>query len=206
MSLPQKKIIVLDTETTGLPENGNGFGKLYAPWDCTKYRNARLVQVAYAVYDVNGQLVKEVSTYIRPTDFVISPESTKIHGITQEFAKTYGKSVIGVLRELEAELRDALLVVGHNVSFDRAIIQSEAWRNSMSEMAIMMDQIPCACTMRASIERCSIMKNGAIKWPRLEELHMTLFGETFNGAHNAMEDVRATARCWLVLRKEGYML
>lgn len=196
----KKTIIVLDTETTGLPERGPGFGKAYAPWEITRYNSARLLQLAYAVYDVDGVLLREVSAYVRPSDFSIPADSVKIHGITEEFVRTNGKSVLMVLRDLERELRSAMLVVGHNVAFDRAIIQSEAWRNSMSEFAIMMDQIPWACTMRAAIT------GPEQKWPKLTDLHRQLCGEDFSGAHNAMEDVRATARCWLVMRKMGLIL
>jgi DNA polymerase III epsilon subunit-like protein len=139
--------------------------------------------------------------YVRPSDFVIPAESTAIHGITPEFAAANGQPLVRVLRDLEADLRGAALVVGHNISFDRAILQSEAWRNSMDELAMMMEQMSWACTMRCAMDRLQTQT-----WPKLTALHKKLFGEEFGGAHNAMEDVRATARCWLQLRSEGYML
>lgn len=196
--------MVLDTETTGLPEKGPGFGKLYAPWDTMKYKGARLVQLAYSIYTTDGVLVREVNVYIKPSDFAIPADSTRIHGITNEFAKENGKSILMVLRDLEKDILNAYMVIGHNISFDRAILESEAWRNGMNEFAMMMQQIPWACTMRAGIAAC-----GTDKWPRLGELYRVLCGGEFGckeGAHNAMEDVRATARCWLALRERGLML
>jgi len=39
------------------------------------------------------------------------------------------------------------------------------------------------------------------KWPKLKELHFNLFNECFN-EHNAIDDVKATARCyWKLINK-----
>ncbi len=202
MEVPQKLFMILDTETSGLPERGPGFGKVYPTWDVMKYRGARLLQLAYALYDANGLLVREVNTYVRPSDFAISAESTKIHGITNEFAQKNGRPVQAVLRELERDLGAVYMVIGHNIAFDRLIVQSEAWRNGMNEFALMLDQIPWGCTMRTGMSVCG---DGS-SWPKLTLLHRTLFGEDFGGAHDAMEDVRATARCWAELRRRRLML
>ena len=43
--------------------------------------------------------------------------------------------------------------------------------------------------------------NGQYKWPKLTELHEFLFGESFTGAHDALTDVKATARCFWELYK-----
>jgi DNA polymerase III epsilon subunit-like protein len=169
-----------------------------------KYKNARLLQLSYAVYSLDGTLIKEVNRYVRPSDFAIPADSTKIHGITDEYAKKHGEPLQVILRDLEKEICGTYMIVGHNVAFDRLILQSEAWRNGSGEFAMMMEQIPWACTMRAGISIC-----GGEKWPRLGELHRVVCGGDFGatqGAHNALEDVRATARCWLAMRKAGIML
>ena len=41
------------------------------------------------------------------------------------------------------------------------------------------------------------------KWPKLEELHIKLFGCNFEGAHDALDDVRATAKCFFELKRLG---
>jgi DNA polymerase-3 subunit epsilon len=202
MEAQQKLFMILDTETSGLPERGPGFGKAYPPWDVMKYKGARLLQLAYSLYDYNGQLVREVNTYIRPSDFTIPADSTKIHGITNEYAQKNGRPVQVALRELERDLATVYMVIGHNIAFDRLIVQSEAWRNGMNEFALMLDQISWGCTMRTGIPLCG----DGQKWPKLVELYRTLFGEDFSGAHNAMDDVRATARCWVELRRRNLML
>ena len=34
------------------------------------------------------------------------------------------------------------------------------------------------------------------KWPTLEELHAKLFNKSFNGQHNAINDIKATYECY----------
>jgi len=41
------------------------------------------------------------------------------------------------------------------------------------------------------------------KWPKLQELHNHLFGESFEEAHNAMADIEATKKCFIELVKLG---
>ena len=41
------------------------------------------------------------------------------------------------------------------------------------------------------------------KWPKLEELHRILFKEEFDGAHDAMGDVKAMVRCFFELDRLG---
>ena len=42
-------------------------------------------------------------------------------------------------------------------------------------------------------------RGGKYKWPNLSELHIKLFGNSFDEAHNAAADVEATTRCFLEL-------
>lgn len=42
------------------------------------------------------------------------------------------------------------------------------------------------------------------KWPTLQELHTFLFGVGFEGAHDALVDVRACAKCyWEIQRRKN---
>lgn len=59
------------------------------------------------------------------------------------------------------------------------------------------------CTMNESTDLCKIPGPYGYKWPKLEELHKHLFGKTFDNAHDALADVRATARCLFELRRRG---
>ncbi len=39
------------------------------------------------------------------------------------------------------------------------------------------------------------------KWPTLPQLHAKLFNEHFEGAHQALADVRAGAKCYFELKR-----
>lgn len=56
--------------------------------------------------------------------------------------------------------------------------------------------------MKASTEFCKIPGPYGYKWPKLEELYKILFNESFN-AHNALDDIRATARCFWELKNKN---
>jgi len=58
--------------------------------------------------------------------------------------------------------------------------------------------------MRGSTDHCKLQGRGfAFKPPKLSELYKHLFGEWFEGAHNAMVDVEATTRAFGELVKRG---
>ena len=61
------------------------------------------------------------------------------------------------------------------------------------------------CTMLASmnIVKAIPKRNGQWKWPKLEECMNHFFNETIEGAHDALVDVRATARVYYHLHKIG---
>jgi hypothetical protein len=54
--------------------------------------------------------------------------------------------------------------------------------------------------MESSVDYCKIESKYGYKWPKLSELHIKLFGEDFEGAHNALADIEATAKCFWKLR------
>ena len=77
-------ILFFDTETTGLPKRRN------AP--ITDSENwPRLVQLAYLVYDFNGNKIHKCCHIIKPDNFTIPIESSKLHRITTDKAIREGK-------------------------------------------------------------------------------------------------------------------
>ena len=130
-----KTIIVFDTETTGLPDRA-GFDKNYPSWDIRRYNNSRVIQLGYSVYTMSGFLLSENMYYITPDKWIISKESEKIHGISQDDCVRKGKPIRDVLRLFEKELSDCALLVGHNVAFDQHVLSSEAWRCCFESRAI----------------------------------------------------------------------
>lgn len=180
--------LLLDTETTGV-----------TPRD-------RIVSICYAFYDSRGEKTSSMYTLIRPDGFTIPPEATAIHGITAEEALRKGHNLVSTLESLSAEIgkRRPEVLVGHNVSFDHAMILREYVRIQRPEP---ISRLRTFCTMKGTADICRIPgRFGQYKWPTLDELHRHVFGSPFKGAHNAQADVEACARCFFELKRQGLRL
>lgn len=93
------------------------------------------------------------------------------------------------------------MVVGHNIEYDEGVLRYELERIGRKGDYQPMKAV---CTMRCSTDHCKLQGRGfGYKPPKLSELHKHLFGEWFEGAHDAMVDVEATARSFSELVKRG---
>ncbi len=173
--------LVFDTETTGL---------------C----RGRLVQIAWLLCDDDGQAVWRECFTVRPEGFTIPPDAVRIHGITTDRAILTGIP----LRAALAVFRQAVLwsgtVVAHNLAFDGGVVAAECTRCGMADP---LAGKPLICTMEASVGVCGLRRPGGLKWPTLTELHRTLFGLAYSGAHDAGNDAAACARCYFELKRRG---
>ena len=185
--------LFFDTETTGLPKNWK------APvTDLTNW--PRMVQLAYLLYDKNGNKISEGDHIIKPEGFSIPISSSQIHGISNEIAKRDGKAVLAVLEEFQSLIDQSKYLVAHNMSFDEKIVGAEFLRSKMKNSVTTKSKI---CTMLSSIDYCAIKGPFGNKWPKLSELHFKLFGTGFEEAHNAAVDINATAKCFWELKRLG---
>ncbi|MDR0680267.1 MAG: 3'-5' exonuclease [Dysgonamonadaceae bacterium] len=186
-----KKILFFDTETTGLPKN----------WK-TSYRNLenwpRLVQLAWIVGDEDGNLINQYNYVIKPLNFVIPDEASKIHKISTSDALHNGKNLKLVLEHFNQAINQVDYIVAHNLNFDINVIASELYRNKMNIPLFEKKKI---CTMESSVDYCKIDGYYGYKYPKLEELYRKLFNTTFNEAHNASVDILATFNCFYKLKK-----
>jgi len=187
--------IIFDTETTGLPRD------YFAPYSSSD-NWPRLVQLAWQIHDNSGNLIEAKNYIIKPEGFEIPYETIKVHGISTERAVKFGHNLMEVLQEFNQKLEIYKFIVGHNISFDEKIIGAEMYRKEVStEFLEKINQID---TKNSSTEYCAIPGKGkGFKWPSLSELHLKLFNENFDEAHNAAADVEATARCFLELVRIG---
>ena len=187
--------LVFDTETTGLPLNYK------AP--LTDFNNwPRMVQLAWQIHDVKGDLIEVKNHIVKPDGFTIPYNSEKIHGISTELANKKGIPLDEVLTLFTNALKNASYIIGHNISFDNNIVGCEFLRSNMPN--ILTEKISVD-TKEEATEFCQLPggRGGKYKWPNLSELYVKLFNESFAEAHNASADVEATTRCFLeLLRKE----
>jgi DNA polymerase III epsilon subunit-like protein len=90
------------------------------------------------------------------------------------------------------------LLVAHNMQFDEKILGAELLRAGYPNV---VDAKNRRCTMQAATNYCRLPGPYGFKWPTLQELHLKLFNESFDGAHRALVDVRACARCYFELKR-----
>ena len=86
-----------------------------------------------------------------------------------------------------------------NIAFDEKIIGAEFLRNNFQNILEVKKKI---CTMTSTVDFCKIPGQYGFKWPGLAELHIKLFGENFDNAHDAFADIEATANCFWELKKK----
>ena len=138
------KIIVFDTETTGLPkkvivpkktvgeeEHGDGVPPIqYAVASETVTIWPHIVQFSYIVYDTTINEILKVSDNIikLPTDVVIPQECIHIHGITNEMSANRGIDIDIVLSKFMRDVHLVDKVVAHNMNFDFNMIKAEVHR------------------------------------------------------------------------------
>ncbi len=186
-------VIFFDTETTGLPKDYKAPISDTANWP-------RMVQLAWLIQDMEGWAIKTRSLIIKPEGFTIPAEASAIHGITTERAMDEGVPLADAMEEFDADLISLPLAVCHNVPFDRAITGAERVRlgRPWGFHTAFKD------TMAEGTNMCRIPGRIGFKWPTLQELHTFLFGNGFEGAHDALVDVQACARCyWEIQRRKN---
>lgn len=189
------KIIVFDTETTGFPASS-------LPIEDQPY----VCQFAGIVYEYDfgtGQL-KEIfreDQLIKPL-IEIPHDSSMIHGITSEMVENAPTFAEYAPRLLEIFGR-CDMAVAHNIAFDKEVIANELFRAGFAKEFLPEETFD---TMTSTKEMCRLPgRLGGYKSPKLAELHVFLFNENFENAHNALADVVATGNCLQELIKRGVL-
>lgn len=187
--------LIFDTETTGLPKNFN------APFTDTE-NWPRMVQIAWQLHDEDGTLLENQDYLIKPENFDIPFNATRIHGITTKMAREEGEDLATVLAEFQNAIKKAKLGVGHNIIFDYNIVGAEFFRLNLENS---LQHLHSADSMVLSTDFCKLGsgKNGKWKAPRLQELFEILFDEKFDEAHNAAADVNATAQIFFEMMRRN---
>ena len=188
--------VFFDLETTGFIPDGIP-EKDHIHWP-------HPVQIAWMVFTYEGELIKEKSAILFQ-DVEIPEDATKVHRISTEKMKSQGIDPIPVFAEFTADLKSAAMLVAHNMEFDYKILKAEFYRKGLKISSLSSKRF---CTMKKSKEYCGIpfpYKSG-YKYPKLSELAACCFGGsidpsrfTIKGGHDALTDVRVTAKCFFHL-------
>lgn len=185
--------LFFDTETTGLPRNWK------AP--VTDLNNwPRMIQVAWILCDKSGNRIESKDFIIKPENFQIPRDASRVHGISTERAINEGEDLVTVLNEFNDLINRSDFIVAHNISFDEKIVGAELLRKRVQSDFNRKRKL---CTMQTATNYCRIPGTYGYKWPKLSELHIKLFGVDFDEAHDASVDINATEKCFWEMRKLG---
>lgn len=180
-----------DTETTGMLCKGAPAGDPRQP---------HIVQLGAQLCDEDKRIVGEMNLLVKPDRWSIPPEATAIHGITTEMCERYGLPIATVIKMFGTLVRRAKLRVAHNNPYDEMMVWSELVRIQDANGIPAFLELPSFCTMQASTPILKLPgKYGDFKWPNLQEAHKHFLGSNFDGAHDAMEDVRACKRVYYAI-------
>jgi DNA polymerase-3 subunit epsilon len=210
----RNRVLAFDTETNGLfpkidRNNGSAFPTI------SEYPH--ILQLSFIIYDLNTQtVIQEYNQYVRIADNVaISDKATEINGITKQICKLRGIPIERVLEDFYNAYMSVDRIIGHNIAFDRKMVEIEVLRNvdkltHIPDIRLLfndtfndVNNIEIICTMAKGKDICNLYvnneKNG-VRWkknPKLSELHFTLFDYVPNNLHDALMDTKVCLRCYL---------
>lgn len=175
------RLLIFDTETTGLPKSRKSFEEGPDNWP-------HIVSISWIIYDSDYDCIDKQRKYIiKPMGWDIPEVVVKIHGISVSKANLQGHNLKDVMGEFMSENIDGF--VAHNLEFDYNVVCS----------AIKYDlELPFTgfskkkfCTMELSRDICGLKGNfGKFKSPKLSELYEHTFNRKPNplNLHDSLYD------------------
>ncbi len=185
--------LVFDVETTGLVD----FKRL---GDVEVQPS--IVTLCACLYD-EGRVERSCVQLVLKVEKDIPAIASGLHGIDNATSNKCGIALPYALTVLAQLWNIADIHVAHNANFDVAMIGIEearfsatGWRKPSNIFDTMLTMTPV----------CKLPKKhgGGYKWPKLSEAYVFAFNEGIEGAHNSLNDVRATAKLYFWMQDKGY--
>ena len=175
--------IAWDTETIGLPKTRKGERATVDNID--KFDKCRMLTLAFVKYNYKGEEVGSYHGTVYPDTFEVA--ATHVHGITQEYARENGQPFGYLYASLKEATRDTKLLVAHNSLFDENVFFSECYRRGFDTEPF--DEVTFVDTLDMARSIYPTLNNH-----KLITLYDHIFGEEFDGAHDALNDARACGK------------
>ncbi len=181
--------LFFDTETTGFANFGKPAHDPSQP---------HLVQLGALLMDEGRAELGEINSLVKPDGWTVPEQASNVHGFTTEQCEREGVPLESVLKPFIELAEQATFLIAHNSDFDE-LVMGAAFHRAKLSAHVMNKRI--ICTMKPATNVCKLPGKfrGRYKWPKLEEAHQFFFGSTFEGAHDAMADVRACAKVFFEL-------
>lgn len=184
--------LVFDTETTHLFRYDRRADQAGQP---------RMCSLAAGLYDETGQEIEHFYHLVKPEGWDYGAieglkESTGIHGLTLERLQDEGLPVLTVLEAYNAFVeRTDEGICAFNIHYDQKVIRAERRRAGLPDA---YGERMIFCAMHGSRPFC-----GGGKTVNLARAMKALFDADHEGAHNALEDMRAAGRIYAYLLGQG---
>jgi len=152
----------------------------------TDFEKDKVVEFAAIEFEANGNILSEFSKLIKPK-IPIPYEATKVHGITNGMVKNASFETDDLKEKLK-ESQYCYVFVGHNLEFDLAMMDLNPENNL---------DIQYICTL--DLARRALADK--VKNHKLETI-TEYYKIPLDGAHRALNDVRANVQVFLKLVEE----
>jgi len=195
------RVLIFDTETTGLPLWSSPSEDPGQPHLCQF--------TAAGFDDQTGDEYEYVDMIVKPDGWIIPPDMTRLHGISQERALAEGVPEIDAARAFYRMARAADRVSGFSVDFDIRILRIAMKRAGIPDDALeafsgmvkekkhdVKRQCTPVCKIPPSHKMMAAGRKTGFKEPTLIEAVKIILGEDFPDAHDARADVLATIRLY----------
>jgi DNA polymerase III epsilon subunit-like protein len=190
-------VLIVDTETTGLPFYGAD-NPADAPWQ------PRMCSIAMALITEKEKdvTIDKYHCLIRPEGWPLDDERfvanmeqarEKAHGLTLEDLMKDGVPIAEAHAKWQEFYAKARFVCGYNVWFDHKIIRGE-WRRLGHPIPFREKQ--AICLMKAARPACGLGKN-----PKLGEAVKLLLNREHGAAHTAAGDVEVCIDLYLLFHE-----
>lgn len=182
--------LIYDTETTGF----------YNPKvEATSPQQARICSLAAVLLNEQLEEVEHMHTLIKPSGYWnMGSGAFAKHGISKERCEQEGLPLKEVIEKFISMEIQSSYRLAYNIEFDDNMMSVELAQTTCNIICKFVQPI---CIMEACTPICRLpYKNGRrnygreFKWPKLEEAYNHFFNEPLTNAHDALADVRATAR------------
>lgn len=182
------KILVVDTETTGLPLYKSSVLDSKQPWP---------VQVGAVLMELGeGTFQRTLNKLVLPPEGTyFHPRAVETHGITEEMVMANGSKAKEVFEELLDMSNEADIVAAYNLQFDEFVIRSASQRTSKKFIKYPVlgnaDKSRHMCIMKLTAANLNLSR-----WIKLEKAYEIYTGRTLTEAHDALADTVAAAEVY----------
>jgi DNA polymerase III subunit alpha len=199
------KYMFVNIATSGLPDRAPGG---YHDFKKTKhYDRCRIVQLVWTVTDSDGNVISSKNYIIKPDNFNIHREASKLHGITKDIAYAKGIDMNKVFKEFLKDIQTCELLIAHNIEFDYNVLMSELFRNKQKDLMFIVKFIKKMCTGSATKSLLKLPTKSAYddyKMPKLTELYKWCFKENI-GKYDVQGNIDALVKIYSHLKQKYNM-